>query len=129
MTNPTSITGKYSITNTKDTAKVKEKIDYNFKCPANVLKNCTSDAEKDCTYKAPYCCRVQGTDYKWRKSASGTSDFNMCMFEPKKGLKKGNLSCFAIKLLICITKICDKTVFFLQVLKHSLFDGLKPIIL
>ena len=86
MTKPASITGKWTL-NKKDDDKTK--IDFNFKCPANVLQNCTSDPEKECDYKSPYCCAVSGTDYKWKKSADGISNFKMCMHTPLKGVKKG----------------------------------------
>jgi hypothetical protein len=60
MTKPASITGQWSLKKKDDD---KTKIDFNFKCPANVLSNCTSDPEKECQYNAPYCCAVTGTDY------------------------------------------------------------------
>lgn len=85
MEKPDGITGKWSLKE-KDGD---DKIDYDFKCPASVLQNCTNDAEKECEFKSPYCCKVKGDDYKWKKSATGQSDFTMCMDTPQKGIKKG----------------------------------------
>lgn len=86
MDDPGMITGQWTIKKKDDD---KTKIDFNFKCPANVLQNCTNDAEKECTYKSPYCCAVKGTDYKWKKGVDGNSDFKMCMDSPMRGVKKG----------------------------------------
>lgn len=83
IANPGALTGQW----TYNEEGVSSKIDFNYKCPAMVLQNCTGDTERDCNYKQPYCCSLTNTDYLWKVGA-GPSSIQMCMDTPRKGAKK-----------------------------------------
>lgn len=72
MASTGNITGK--LTMKQNEKEGKNKIEFTYRCPAEVLQNCTGDPERDCNYRQPYCCKLKNKDYKWKEGA-GTSDF------------------------------------------------------
>lgn len=58
------------------------KINYKYKCPVAVLNNCTTDAETDCEYRSPYCCKMTTTEYA-TMPVEVNQKFKMCMNSPK----------------------------------------------